>query len=262
VKESRLLRLKNSQPSKRAVTIFSPVESLVSIRTLFGAGLATIAIASLATLAVVQSNLSVTLIPIMVAIIGALATLLVHHYQVQQEIKMRIATERFERKKQAYRRVIATMNNMIDFAFRLGQPVNWRIARQSYSELVLVGSPNVISRFNEFMKEFDKPQSDNLILDVWYAMHQDLYGESLPPGSIKFLEPGKPLLDLMQEASSWWPQIRQEGIQDWNDLEKIDEKALSKKIGAPEDLLARLKKAAADEVQREEQRVRFFECEQ
>ena len=210
----------------------------------------------------VEPNLFVTLIPITVAVIGALAALVVHHYQVRQEIKMRIATERFERKKQAYRKVIETMNNLIDFAFRLGQPVNWRITRQLYSELVLVGSPDVISRFNKFMKELDKSQNDNLILDVWYAMHQDLYGESLPAGSIKFIEPGKPLLDLMQEVSPWWPQIRQEGIQDWNDLAKIDEKTHSRKIGAPEDLLARLKKTAADEVQREEERVRFFEREQ
>jgi len=207
----------------------------------------------------IESNLLVTLIPIIVAAISAVVALLVHHSKVRQEIKMRIATERFERKQQAYRRVIETMNNLIDFAFRLGQPVNWRISRQLYSELILVGSPDVISRFNKFMSEFDKSQNENLILDVWYAMHRDLYGESLPPGSIKFIEPGKPLLDLMREASPYWPRIQQEGIQNWTDLAKIDETALSRKLGVSEDLLARLKKAANDEVRREKERAKFFE---
>lgn len=200
-----------------------------------------------------------TLIPVIVAIIGAIAALLIHHYQVRQEIKMRIATERFERKKEACRRVIETMNALIDFMFRLGQPVNWRIAREIYSELVLVGSPDVISRFNKFMKEYDKSQNDNLILDVWYAMHRDLYGESLPSGSIKFIEPPRSVLDIMQEASPSWSRIMQEGIRGWDDLARIDEKSLSRKIGVAEDLLVRLKATALDEVRREEEKVKLFQ---
>jgi hypothetical protein len=102
-------------------------------------------------------------------------------------------------------------------------------------------------------------EKDKLILDVWYSMHKDLYGEDLQEGSIKFVQAPKPILDWLQEMSVWWPRLRQEGIDDWKDLSGIDALSVSAKTGIPREVLSRAKSIATEELRREEECRRFFE---
>jgi hypothetical protein len=168
--------------------------------------------------------------------------------------------ERFERKTGVYRKLMQAIYRLVDFSMFFGEEMNWRITRQLYGELVLVGSPDVIVSFNNFAKEWDprKPEMDRLYFDVFYSIHQDLYHEALPPGSIKIINPPKPVIDFLEQQSKWTAQILAQGIKDWKELSKVDERSLSTKIGIPGDILTRLKAIASDEVRREEERKKFF----
>lgn len=201
-----------------------------------------------------------SLLQILAASLGIIGAILVHHYQVRQEIKMRVAMERFERKAGVYRKLMQTLYRLVDFSMFFGEEMNWRTTRQLYGELVLVGSPDVIVSFNNFVKEWDprKPGTDKLYFDVFYSIHQDLYHEALPPGSIKIINPPKPVIDFLEQQSKWTSQILAQGIRDWKELSEVDERSLSAKIGIPGDVLTRLKAIASDEVRREEERKKFF----
>lgn len=196
----------------------------------------------------------------MVAVLGAITSILVHHYQVRQEIKMRVTMERFERKAGVYRKLMQTMYRLIDFSVFFGEEVNWRITRQLYGELALVGSPGVLVSLNKFMKEWDprKTGMDKLYFDVFYSIHEDLYGEALPAGSIKVIQGPKPDLDFLEQHPTCLVELRAQGITDWKKLSEADEGSLAAKTAIPRDVLSQLKVIASNEVRREEERKKYF----
>lgn len=199
--------------------------------------------------------------PLLVAIVSTIISgwflLHIHHSRVKQEIRLHIEKEEMTTKRETYRKILSIMNWLTNYSNGWSDELNWRAVQTVYSDLILVGSPDIMELINKFLRDFEsmsEKDATSLIREIWSKMRRDLWKESaLPPSAeLKFVTPGK----KTREAIKFWFKNREKlqkvGISNLSNLKEMDPIDISRKTGIRVPDLERLKKMAEYELHLEE----------
>lgn len=98
------------------------------------------------------------------ALISGFVLLWIHHSKLRQEIEVNMRMEQLERRRSVYKELLAFLNQVYDYTAMLSdEPLNWRIFRELHDELQVIGSSEVIRKFNDLFMKFgsEKPSSES-----------------------------------------------------------------------------------------------------
>lgn len=178
-----------------------------------------------------HETLPVEIYEIIAAVLGAtisgILLLLTHHKKVNQEIEKHRKIDNFEKRKKAYRKILEMLSKLLDHSHLLGKPVNWKITRYAYNEILLVGSKEVVEKTNELMLsigESDSSVTDAKVKNLWNAIRNDLHGEELSPEQMHMIRPSTETLAALSLYHNYSNQLKSAGI---NSLEKARDMDLS-----------------------------------
>lgn len=161
------------------------------------------------------ATLSSNIVPVIVAIIttaGSIIGVIYAQYsKIKQEMKLRREVELFDRKQKAYRAIMNLISKLSDHSYLIGSEVNWKITRNVYNEIMLVGSPEVVKITNTMLIEsHDLPseKEHDLIKRLWDAIRNDLYKQSIPLNEMHVITPSQETVDALKiyhdHASELW----------------------------------------------------------
>lgn len=201
-------------------------------------------------------------IPMVASLLSVLVAIWVHHRKVRQEIDIRIRAERFESKRRSYAKIIEVLWQIIDYTTMLGPELNSYLIRRIYTELLVVGSTQVIRQFNDFMTGYDKaqtlPQKSELIRAFLVAVRRDLYGERLDPDQVRFVQPGTRSLDSFKIYDRHKPALEGCGLSNIQSLAEMDVDDVGTRTSIAIGELRSLREAAVRERQLREEAARWF----
>lgn len=195
--------------------------------------------------------------------ISGIIILLTHHWKVKQEINIHRGIENFNRKQNAYREILQLISKMVDHSHFLGKPVNWRIIRHAYDEIMLVGSKDVVKLANEFIVKSDELEGKKLhdaIKQLWNVIRSDLYGESLPLDEMHIISPSPDTISALNTYHKYANELKAFGINNIEDASEMDIFKIKDKIEIKSGVLSEIKEMAKKELSFEEEFRKFVEA--
>ena len=196
------------------------------------------------------------------ATISGFILLLTHHWKVKQEINIHRGIENFNRRQNAYREILQLISKMTDHSHFLGKPVNWRIIRHAYDEIMVVGSKDVVKLANEIIVKSDKLEGKKLhgaIKQLWNVIRSDLYGESLPLEEMHIITPSPDTISALNTYHKYANELKAFGINNIEDASEMDVIKIKDKIEIKEGALSEIKEMAKKELSFEEEFRKFVE---
>lgn len=188
---------------------------------------------------------------ILAATISGLILLRSHHSKVQEEIRLHKEIDVFERKKTVYQNVLNHVTEILDYVTLFGKKTNWRMARQSYNDLILTGSKSVINAYNDFLKNFDanNPKTDEKVKKILYEIRKDLYNEDLKITDIKFMTPGSRTIKSLELIGKHRSKLEGQGFDSLESLSQMNVDDIKSKTGIDAEDLQTIKDICQEERQ-------------
>lgn len=212
-----------------------------------------------------ESNLIITIISAL-GIVGAsfvsgFFLLRSHHSKVRQEIKIHRENELFDRKQKAYRELLKVLSRSEDYSNFLGTPINWKIIRYFYDEIMLIGSKEVIEKTNELLSD-ESPNtknSDKIMKQLWYAIRKDLYDEKISIDNMKMIRPSPKTIRALALHNVVYFKLKSLGIDTIAKTREMDVDDINKKSQIDKSDLNLIKEMAKEELENENELKRFLE---
>lgn len=211
--------------------------------------------------------ISSNIVPVIAAIITAAGSIIgiivTQHLRVKKEIELRRKIELFDRKQKAYRKILKILSKMEDHITFLGTPVNWKILRYAYNEIILVGSKEVVDKTNELLHDDspDSSKSDIKIANLWNAIRKDLYGEELSVSDIHMIGPSPTDLKALSLHDKHFDKLKSVGIDTLEKTSGMDIDSICNKTQINTDELNSIKKMAKNQLDFDDELKRFVEDE-
>ena len=194
------------------------------------------------------------------ATISGIILLITHHSKVNQEIEKHRKIENFERKQKAYREILKLISKVLDYSHFLGTPVNWKIVRYAYDEIMIVGSKEVVEKTNELLlKEVSAETTNAKIKDLWNAIRKDLYGEELPIDHMHVISPSSETVNALSTYHECSAKLGACGINSLKDASIMDVTVVSSQTQIDEKKLDLIKRMAINEIEYDDELKRFLE---
>lgn len=151
------------------------------------------------------TTLSANIVPVIVAIITAAGSIIgviyAQYSKVKQEMRLRREVELFDRKQKAYRTIMNLILRLYDHSYFIGSEINWKTIRHVYNEIMLVGSLEVAKIANKMIIESHDLASEKkheLIKNLWGAIRNDLYKQSIPTSEMHIISPSQETVDALK----------------------------------------------------------------
>ena len=192
---------------------------------------------------------------IVAAVIGATISgwvlLRSHHSRVKEEIRLHKEIDVFERKKTVYQNVLNHVTEIIDYVTLFGKKTNWRIARQTYNDLILTGSKSVINAYNDFLKNYDanNPKTDEKIKKILFEIRKDLYSDDLKITDIKFMTAGSRTMKSLEIIGKHRTKLEEQGFDSLSLLSQMNVDDIKSKTGINVQDLQKIKDVCLEEEQ-------------
>jgi len=194
--------------------------------------------------------------------ISGIILLYTHHKKVKQELKIHGKKEEFDRKQKVYRTMLRNVSELLDFVQNLGSSVNWRIGREIYNELILIGSPAVIDAHNNLTRTYDKAtdaEATAMIKKLWIAVREDLYDETLKDEQVRFFRPSSSTTKAFEIYAKYAEKLKLLGIESYESLAEMNVEDTYSKTGISKGELESLKKCGVKELYLEQEWKKFVE---
>lgn len=200
------------------------------------------------------------IIQIITASIGAtlsgIILLTIHHRKVKQELDIHRQKDEFDRKQKIYRMVLQHISRLLDQSHLLGSEVNWRITRQIYEELLIVGSPKVIKIYNNFILNLDKIEGKvehDKLKELWNVIREDLYGTGLAEDEMHVISPSLETISALDIYHNNSAALKALNINNIESISRMDIDDVTIKSNIDKEKLKLLKNMAINELRFEEE---------
>ncbi|HJU12904.1 MAG TPA: hypothetical protein VJ792_00415, partial [Candidatus Nitrosotalea sp.] len=132
----------------------------------------------------------------------------------------------------------------------MGSPVNWKIVRYVYDEIMLIGTKEVIEKTNELLSDNspDSENADNIMKHLWNVMRKDLYGEEVPLKHMKTITPSPETLRTMVLHNKYFNELKSLGIDTIEKTSKMNIDDVIKHCTIDRDSLNLIKNMAQNEL--------------
>jgi hypothetical protein len=185
---------------------------------------------------------------IIIASVGATISgailLLIHHSRVKQELEIHRKRELFDRKQKTYRLLMRDVFRDLDYVTNLGRPKNWRVTRDVYNELLLIGGKEVIDAYNEYIKKYDQlddVQGSQMVKNLAIVIRKDLYGEIISSEQVKFMAPSRKSRHAIEIYAKNHEKLSQFGFDTFELFVNMDIEDIHSKTGISREELKELK---------------------
>lgn len=174
-----------------------------------------------------------------------------HHSKVQEEIRLHKEIDVFERKKIVYQNVLNNVTEILDYVTLFGKKTNWRIARQTYNDLILTGSKSIIDAYNDFLKNYDgnNPKTDEKVKKILFEIRKDLYKEDLKITDIKFMVPGSRTMKSLELIGKHRSTLEEQGFDSLDSLSQMNVDDIKSKTAIAVEDLQKIKDICQEEKQ-------------
>lgn len=194
------------------------------------------------------------IVTIVGASISAFVLLMIHHRKVKQEIKIHGNIDNFNERKKAYHDLLQLVSKMSDHSHTLEKPVNWKIIRHIYNEIMLIGSKEVVDVANKFFIDSDTfvgEKEHEAIKRLWNAIRKDLYDETIPLDQMHIINPSPETVTALNLLNTHLNDLKPFGITTLKDAANmnLDDLVNRNALDGNKDNLEAIKKMAIKEIE-------------
>lgn len=187
------------------------------------------------------------------ATISGIILIHLHHRKVKQELEIHRKKDEFDRKQKIYKTILRHISRLIDHSHLLGKEVNWRITRQIYEELLIIGSPKVIETYNNFILNLNeisgKEEEHEKQKELWNVIRKDLYDVGLKNEEMHVISPPSETITKLDIYHNNAKKLKTLGITNLEKVSEMDVKEVSTNLGIEFKELESLKNMAIKEIQ-------------